>query len=181
LAYDEKQVIEMLRAVRHDFLNHIQLLKANASLKRLDRFEGILDSLTEKAKNEAKLSNLNVPKTALFLIGYNWAPKPFQLKVKIDGPHADWSNIDEPLYMMLNGVFSAIEKACDLGGNNVLNLTIFTDRLTPKVSFQFSGSFRDPQGLARQLDELHQSGITVKQYIQKEDPVIIVELTDLLR
>ncbi|MGV3487891.1 MAG: Spo0B C-terminal domain-containing protein [Tuberibacillus sp.] len=179
--YDEHQVVDILRAVRHDLLNQIQLLKVNASLKRLDRVERIIDEIVYKAKAEAKLTNLQVPKTTLFLLGYNWQPKPFKLKTEVNGGPADWSKMDSDLYFLIKDVFEVFEANSDDMTNNVMIVSIEIDELEPKISFQYQGKIKDDNSLNQYFIKLNQTYHLVEKYIHNKDTVITIDLTEALR
>jgi len=181
MKYEENQIVDILRSVRHDLLNQVQLLKANLSLKRLDRVELIIDEIVAKAKTEAQLSNLQVPRTTLFLLGYNWKPQPFKLEIALSGAMTDWSEYDEALYLLLSRVFTVFEKNSDHMSNNVLSLSLFTDFDFPRLSFKYLGKITDEKDLDQYFSELNQTYHLVEKYIHSEETVITFELTDPLR
>ena len=64
----EWNTIELLRHVRHDWLNKLQLIKGNLDLNKIDRAKEIIDEIVIEAQNETKLSNLHFPNFTLLLL-----------------------------------------------------------------------------------------------------------------
>ena len=58
----EWNTVDILRHVRHDWLNKLQLIKGNLDLDKIDQAHRIIEEIIIEAQNETKLSNLNIPK-----------------------------------------------------------------------------------------------------------------------
>ena len=181
MMYNESQIMDILRSVRHDLMNHVQLLKANLSLKRYDRVAQIVDELVENAQTEAKLSNLRIPKSSVLLLGYNWTPKPFKVKVDVLGEQTDWTIFDETIYSLLTDVFHIFERASDQMHNNVVHVSLNTNAKAPRISFCYKGEIARADIVEGNLAHLNQTYQLVEKYIHKEETVIAFELTDPLR
>ena len=64
----EWNTVELLRHVRHDWLNKLQLIKGNLDLNKIDRAKEIIAEIVIETQNETKLSNLNFPNFTLLLL-----------------------------------------------------------------------------------------------------------------
>lgn len=81
----ERDIVELLRYSRHDWLNHIQLIKGYLSMGKLDRVREIIDQIVEESEQAAKLSNLNLPLFAALFLTYNWKNPRVYLSYRING------------------------------------------------------------------------------------------------
>lgn len=58
------ELIHLLSHSRHDWMNKLQLIKGNLTLKKYDRVFEIIDEVVIEAQHESKLSNLRIPRAA---------------------------------------------------------------------------------------------------------------------
>lgn len=181
MKYDESQVLDILRSVRHDMLNDLQLLKANVALNRVDRIELILEKIVNKARNEAKLSNLHAPKLAMLLLGYNWESRPFQLEVEVTGEDGDWRTLDDHLHDLMLDILDAFGNVSDKLSDNMMTVSIHADEENLDLSICYSGKIINHDFLEQYFNELNQTYHFVEKYIQEEEAVITFQLADHLR
>ena len=181
MSYNESSILEILRSVRHDYLNDLQLLKANAALNRLDRVNQIIDDMVNKAINEAKLSNLRAPKFTLFLIGYNWKSRPFSLEVEVTAEAADWTRYDDKLHTLFLEIFSVLEEISDALSDNVVTITVTSNEISDIVSICYSGKINNQDLLNQYFIKLNQTYHLVEKYIHNDEAAISFHVADLLR
>lgn len=77
--------IDVLRHARHDWLNQLQLIKANLSLNRVERANEIIEEIIVSSRHESNLMNLKVPQLAEYLITFNWLKHPIVLITEVTG------------------------------------------------------------------------------------------------
>lgn len=65
---ESQQLIDILRAHRHDFMNHIQVIYGLAKMGRIDNMSSYIKELAHNMNAESKLSRLSQPELAAFLI-----------------------------------------------------------------------------------------------------------------
>ncbi|WP_226037033.1 Spo0B domain-containing protein [Aquibacillus saliphilus] len=97
----EEDTVNLLRHYRHDWLNTVQLLMGYTSLGKTDKVQEKLKESVDNAEQERKLVNLNMPKTALWMIGFNWRHDNFRIEYKVEIDNKNLSNYDESLHLQL--------------------------------------------------------------------------------
>ena len=65
---ESRELIDILRIHRHDFLNHIQVVYGLAQMGKLDRLKSYINQITSGMEAESNLSKLAHPELAAFLI-----------------------------------------------------------------------------------------------------------------
>ncbi|MFC4618139.1 Spo0B C-terminal domain-containing protein [Camelliibacillus cellulosilyticus] len=169
----EQQVIELLRAARHDWLNQLQLIKAGLALKNIERAEQIIDEIIIKAKNEAHLSNLNIPRTAAYLLTFNWSSHALHLDIEVMDAESDLSGYDKALYDLAKAVLDLFEQCIGGECHNEMVLLLETDPAI-QVTFDFVGNLTVSNKLREAITETggYQSFRLVKEYITEKEAVI---------
>lgn len=81
---ESRQLIDVLRAHRHDFLNHIQVIYGLAQMNKLDRMAVYINELADDMRAEADVSRLAVPELAAFLIKKAATAAGESIKFEID-------------------------------------------------------------------------------------------------
>lgn len=170
---NETEIIDLLRHSRHDWLNAIQLIKGNLALNHIDRAKEIIDILIMKSKNEAKLSNLNMPMTAGFLLTYNWYSHAFKLDIEVIGNHVDLSSYDEILLKTTRQLIELMEKH---SSSRTENHVLFTVQIVDEekyLSIDFSGLLEEINQFKQSFNNLtYHSMVLTENYI-KEDEVLL--------
>lgn len=133
-------IIEVLRHSRHDWLNQLQLIKANLDLNRIDRAKKVIDEIVIKAQNETKLSNLSMPEFAALLLRTNWESHSFQLEYEV---FQDLSYIkkinDADLAQWTKAFFVSLDQAIEAYQENHLSITIEPQLEGIRFFFDFRG------------------------------------------
>jgi len=89
---DAHKIVEALRHYRHDYLNDIQLIKSYTALGKTEKVNQVIDRISQRAEQESRLSSLNAPGLAEFLLTYNWkSPRVPIDTVKVYSSGDDWS------------------------------------------------------------------------------------------
>ena len=81
---ESRQLIDVLRAHRHDFLNHIQVIYGLAQMNKLDRMAVYINELADNMRAEADVSRLAVSELAAFLIKKAATAAGESIKFEID-------------------------------------------------------------------------------------------------
>jgi stage 0 sporulation protein B (sporulation initiation phosphotransferase) len=141
----EWDIIEVLRHSRHDWLNKLQLIKANLDLDRIDRAKKVIDEIVIEAQHEMKLSNLALPKFAALLLKTNWENHSFRLEYEVfqdseyikinDGSLAEWTK----------SFFSCLNQAIEAFQENDLSITIQPQSNGIRFFFDFRGIISNNQ------------------------------------
>jgi stage 0 sporulation protein B (sporulation initiation phosphotransferase) len=169
----ERQIVELIRSLRHEWMNQLHLLKANLSLKKYDRAEQIIDDIIERAKQEARLTNLNAPKLAALLLTYNWKSRPLRLEIEAVDSEADWSALDDDLTDFVQAMIDAFERSVAPFGNHVLTFSIKSDGGRSFLALRFTGEIRDFFPIEELLDRLNQTLRLVEKYMQTRCAVFV--------
>ncbi|MGY4690471.1 Spo0B C-terminal domain-containing protein [Salibacterium sp. K-3] len=136
---DAQRQLDILRHARHDWMNIVQIIKGNLSLNRLDRIEEILNETIRKTEHESRLSHLGIPKTALFLLTFNWEQHRLSLDVEVPGECRDCSDLEDCWYEMLSSFTKELDAAVEPGAENHLLVTIHTEP-EPYLEVDFQGT-----------------------------------------
>lgn len=143
----EWNVVDILRHSRHDWLNKLQLIKANIDLNRIERAKEIIEEIVIETQNEAKLTNLHLEKLAGFFMTYNWECHNFSLEFEVlDIPH-NLSRFDDKLQCWCQQFFSILDSSVMLAGENHLSISIHPNENDVRFFFDFSGTIMDSMKL----------------------------------
>lgn len=112
---NETQLIDVFRVARHDWMNQLQLIKANLALNRLDRIDAIIDKIVKDAQSESHLSNLKAPKLASLLILEKNTTNAVILHINVDPLSLDLSDLDDQITTNLETLFNAIHMSSKAG------------------------------------------------------------------
>lgn len=105
----ETQFIDVFRVARHDWMNQLQLIKANLALNRLDRIDAIIDKIVKEAQSESHLSNLRAPKLASLLLLQKNTTNAIILHINVPPLSLDLSGLDDQITANLETLFNAIQ------------------------------------------------------------------------
>ncbi|MDL4841656.1 Spo0B domain-containing protein [Aquibacillus rhizosphaerae] len=147
----DEETIELLRHYRHDWMNQIQLLMGYTSMRKIERVEDKLKECVRNADNERKLVNLNIPKTAIWLISFNWSFENFRIEYKIDTDNSNLLIDDQLLHKQFNEV---METFTTFGMNlelyhGTITIRQLNNQDNAEVEVYFSGVFDEIDRLKR--------------------------------
>lgn len=131
--------VELLRHVRHDWLNKIQLIKGNLDLNRIDRTKEIISEIVIQAQNETKLTNLNFPNLTLLLLTHNWEQHSFQIEFEVLD-HMKYRDIDDQwVTQWISQFFLQLDDSLKPYEDNQLSLTLDPQEQGIRFFFDFCG------------------------------------------
>lgn len=145
--------IELLRHVRHDWLNRLQLIKGYQALGKTEKVKEIIDHIILSTDQESKISSINLPKLALLLITYNWESPSFVLNYEVIG-EGEIKNInDHFITQWFDTFFKLLNEYAFDEEENELNITI--NIFEEKVSFiiEFYGILKEKKQILCYLQE----------------------------
>lgn len=175
----ENKLVDLFRHSRHDWLNAIQLIKGNLALNHVDRAKEIIDDLIMKSKNEAKLSNLEIPKTAVYLLTYNWYSHQFKLDIEVVGDHGYLTSLDNAILSMSQSVFELFDKHSSSRSENHVLYTIQLIDEEKFISIDFSGKLEDVQQLVQTFGSLtYQSMNLIEHYIKEDEALFTFQIQE---
>lgn len=169
------ETAELLRQSRHDWLNQIQIIKANLSLNRVDRANEVIEEITDQSHHEAKLTNLNIPEVAGMLLTFNWDEHPYRLKVEVVGRERDLSHCERNLIVCLTELFRNLDSASDMIEENRVLITFLLNGEETFLTVDFSGKLN----VLESLDEgfpLHQFFSVIQRDVNEKKIVLTVQL-----
>ncbi len=82
---------DVLRLANHDYMNHIQIIKMNLDLGRVEEAKSIIEKLSEQSKILSNINKLKLPKTVEWLQTIQWKYPAFDISIK--------SNVTVPIDM----------------------------------------------------------------------------------
>ncbi|MFC0188025.1 Spo0B domain-containing protein [Fictibacillus aquaticus] len=163
---DKWTPVELLRHARHDWLNQVQLIKANLSMNRPERVKEII----EASREEARLSNLKMPKFAEFLLLFNWNNNALRIKYSVESEQADLSEKDDILFHAASYIAEAIVP--HLSGFDEPVLTISLDPEAMQTEFIFHGGLSGHDALSDKVKSYflaHKSLKVIETYTKEKE------------
>lgn len=156
-------IIKTLQHARHDWMNHIQVIKGYIALGKIEEAERVIEQAVMQAKQEAHLCNLSLPELATMLIIFNWEAHAFQLEYEVLDMSVRTEADDKDLVKWMSELFSLIESCIEVYADNRLSLSIEKAEEGIRFFFEFSGIIKDAEELTKKLTEVL-GGPDVKQF-----------------
>lgn len=135
----EWDTVAMLRHVRHDWLNKLQLIKGNIDLNKIDHARRIIDEIVIETQNETKLSNLDMPQLTVMLLTHNWCNYAFRIEFEVVNDIRSGKMDDEALSQWLNKFFACLNESVHRYADNHLIISIEPEAKGIRFFFDFSG------------------------------------------
>lgn len=132
--------IDLLRHSRHDWLNKIQLIQGNLALGKMDRVSGLIEEIIIDAKQEAKVSNMDMPCLAELLLTGNWLHYTFELGYEMIDDIRGFATYDSSLTGFVRDFFDALNE--QLTGSSVHTLIVIlsgSEEAPLRIGFDFQG------------------------------------------
>jgi stage 0 sporulation protein B (sporulation initiation phosphotransferase) len=172
----EWEPVELLRHSRHDWLNHIQLIKANLSLNRIGRVNEIIEEITARSRHESKLTNLHIPRVAEMLLTFNWNMHFYRLEAEVIGKECDLSEHEQNLLVFLSALFERLDRHADIGTDNRVLVSFRFNDDAPLLTIDYSGRLNHAEEL-RNGSFLHKPLKLIEHYANEEEFVLTVSIT----
>lgn len=168
--------VEVLRHSRHDWMNKLQLLKGNLALGRIDRANEMIEEIIIEAKNEAKLTNLNMPILAELLMTYNWRGTGIKLEYEVLADERNISFVDQEIAIWCDTFLERLNKSVSIAGNHQIYLTIQLFQDDARFFFDFNGIIQDKADVEQWLGSQHNgsSRFALSSYEIKDEELTAV-------
>lgn len=163
-------IIEILKYCRHDWLNKVQLIKGNLELGKVDEVKGIIDAFIMESKNEAQLSNLNMPKLAELFITLNWRGLPFAFEYEILEAKKGCTKVDQEMYDWTISFIDCLSQSLDPVAPNELKIVIYDKGESIRFTFDLKGKILSEETISRYLSESPASSaaLCINEYTTEE-------------
>lgn len=171
----EWEAVELLRHSRHDWLNHIQLIKANLSLNRIGRVNEIIEEITARSRHESRLTNLHIPRVAEMLLTFNWNSHVYHLEVEVMGRECDLSEREQDLLVFLSTLFERLDQHADMNVNNHVLVSFRFNDDASLLTIDYSGCLQHIEKLTP-ASFLHKPLKLIEHYANEEEFVLTVSL-----
>lgn len=171
--------VEVLKHSRHDWLNKIQLIKGNLTLQKMDRVHTIIEEIVIDAQNESKLTNLQMPFFAAFILTYNWESRKCKLDFEVLSEGRDLTKYDQVITNWCVQFFTILENNTDHFGENHLTISIDCSNENVRFFFDFSGIIIDTKKLDNWLTHSESTFESIKvneNNVQKEEMTVSIEM-----
>lgn len=168
-----KDVIKLFDHLRHDRMNDLQLLKAYASMGKTDNLQEKMQELAKKAEHERRLSNLEIPETALWLIRFNWDHTNVRLEYEVELDNKHLSVYDETILNLSRRVVDIIN--FHAVPDEMYSLLFRFREAEPgeadvEINMKWKGLFNDPEIVIQQLRLV--SDLEVNVVIEETDETV---------
>ncbi|MGD6832070.1 Spo0B C-terminal domain-containing protein [Sutcliffiella halmapala] len=165
----KRGTLEVLRHSRHDWLNRLQLIKANMSLERWDRVNNLIDEIVLESNHESGLTNLHASLFAEFLITFHWEPRLFSMEYEVIGDGAlNLSDYDESLYKWITSLFSLIETVVNKRAENHLFLSMHIEEKEIRFFFELSGIIESTDKLSTWIENQPISFLVEESHVSSQ-------------
>jgi stage 0 sporulation protein B (sporulation initiation phosphotransferase) len=170
--------VDLLRHARHDWLNQLQLIKANLSLDRTERAKEIMNEVIELSREESRISNLKTPNLSEYLLTYNWLKHPVKLNGKVNGEGGDFSLFEDELLHTTIELCNMLNNS--ISGYDEHSLTVTFDPEALRVFYTFQGTLTDQEksfGEMKKIFSTHKSMYLIESYTQDNKCYVEIQLT----
>lgn len=138
--------VEVLRQARHDWLNKIQIIKGNLELNKIERVKGFIEEIIIETQQDARLSNLKMPKFSELLMTANWNNWTFDCEYEVIEVFEGFEALDELMYQWTYQFFYLLEQQLDPYIENILTVSICKNEETDmSCSFHLFGKLKDQE------------------------------------
>ncbi|TCP32248.1 stage 0 sporulation protein B (sporulation initiation phosphotransferase) [Scopulibacillus darangshiensis] len=176
----ETELIHLIRNARHEWLNELQVIKGYLTLNQLDNAEGIIEGLIMKSRNEAKLSNQDIPLLSALVLTFNWYQHTFKLDLEVTGEGFRLSVYDRQLASLLQNMLHVFDEHASNRTENTMALLIHIMDTSACLTLDFTGQLNYPEQIEQfvevEKEELNQSIHLVEHYIKTNEAVITFEI-----
>ncbi|MET3697400.1 stage 0 sporulation protein B (sporulation initiation phosphotransferase) [Bacillus oleivorans] len=138
---EPKNVVEILRHARHDWLNQLQLIKGNLDLGKTNRAKEIIDEIIIDARNESNLSNLGLDDFSSLLLTCNWMQHFFRLEYEVLVTKGTFPLEDQEITAWMNKLFLYLEDSFDPKAENHVFISIEVATEWTRLLFEVRGEF----------------------------------------
>lgn len=170
--------VDLLRHARHDWLNQLQLIKANLSLDRKERAKEIMNEVIELSREESRISNLKTPNLSEYLLTYNWLKHPVKLFGKVNGESGDFSLFEDELLHTTKELCKVLNNS--ISGYDEYSLTVAFDPAALRVLYTFQGTLADQEKTFEDMKKIfstHKSMLVIESYTQDNKCYLEIQLT----
>ncbi|MCA1031906.1 sporulation initiation phosphotransferase B [Bacillus timonensis] len=174
---ENNRIVDLLRHSRHDWLNKIQLIKGNLALNKLDRVKDIIEEIVIESQNESKLTNLQAPNLAAFLMTYNWETHKIRMEYEVLGDLFNLSHYDIEITQWCKNFMLSLDKAVDSIADNHISITIEVNTQDVRFIFDFSGIINHKEEIQNWLEQSNDSSTCIEvksSIVQKNELTVIV-------
>ncbi|GAA0355034.1 Spo0B domain-containing protein [Bacillus horti] len=182
---DKKDLLEYLRHYRHDWMNHMQLMKAYLSMDKIQDAQRYMDQIISSAQNEAKLCELDDPELAFYLLTYNWRnQRSIRIEVEVVHEQEMLYNVSiaskyPHLHMWIREITGMIEERVDPYEENQLFYIFAVGQDCLKLRMEFEGIWDEESGKValskiKEKIRLEKGSLMIVECSEKE---IILELS----
>ncbi|GGE75589.1 sporulation initiation phosphotransferase B [Priestia taiwanensis] len=144
---------KILRHVRHDMLNDIQLLKGYMSLNQMDKVQGLIDKIIIEARTEGRLFNLRLENFAEMLVTYNWETHPIVVEYEVLEEPQDMSIYDNVITDWTTSFLAMLETNIDPMYEHNMTVSIELDGEDACFFFDFRGKLLEKETVEKWLHD----------------------------
>ncbi|MBA4537189.1 Spo0B domain-containing protein [Bacillus aquiflavi] len=168
-------IVDVLRHVRHDWMNQLQLIKGNLELNKIDRAKEIMNDIITSAQQESRLTNLKLPRLAELLITFNWRPHRFKIKYEVIDDQINIMKHDEMLTKWFKAFLEKLEEGSASFSDNLLTILIDKQDQQARFFFDYRGTIINKTPIEQFLSEPYHDVQTILVQSHIED-ILVFEL-----
>jgi stage 0 sporulation protein B (sporulation initiation phosphotransferase) len=152
LEKEQEKFLQSLRHLRHDWLNHFQVLLGYLKLQRYDVCEEYIKKVTENTNNDSRIAQLGYQPLVAFLLTFNALHKELLLELELPKSvdlkqYAD--EVNHQIFMLIKGLVEIYLRYAltEDGQPNTLVLMVQPLDTTLYISAEFEGELAEEAAL----------------------------------
>lgn len=173
---NETETIAFLRMIRHDWLNQLQLVKGYLALEHNDKAQEVINQIIMQSQNEAKLSNLGIPKLAYLLLTFDRGAHPYRLDFEVIEGEMSMEGWDDILHETFQSLLAWLDDHALSTYDNAVTVTIHVQRHVTLFTLDFTGGIQTDEGM--KWPDLHDSVHWEEKYIAEDEAVLTIKITE---
>jgi stage 0 sporulation protein B (sporulation initiation phosphotransferase) len=145
----KEDFIHYLKHYRHDWLNHIQIIKGYLSLEKIEQAQKFLDQVIVDTHYESKISQLGDTDLSYFLLTFNWRQDKVVLDIEFEEDHVEISKIGANypyLLAWITNITQSVEEICDCHQENRLSFLFHVIEHKLIMTVEYTGSWEEQEG-----------------------------------
>lgn len=170
------ETIELLSLHRHDWLNRMQLIKGHLDLGKTEYVKEIVEAIISQSRNEAALSNMDMPKLAELLITCNWRGYPFTVEYEVLQVNQGYREMDGAVSDWVGALLRIIGESVDECFENNLEIEISQSDGELRFTFDLQGKIKDKLAITKFIGEKSPFTNRNKQSIMDDEFILEIAL-----
>ncbi|MDF2945549.1 MAG: hypothetical protein K0S51_228 [Bacillales bacterium] len=167
--------LDIIRLIRHDWLNRLQVIQGNIILGKYDTVNEYIKEVIHKERNSSILATTEMPKVTFLLLSHNWKSSPIILDFEVTGDVFVIKSIDDILETTLTKLIKTLENHAVSTSNHFLNVEFGYNNESLTIYIDYNGEQENLDEFNEWLKCLDKVGLC-KQNLNADNKQISFEI-----